>query len=280
MIIHSSFLVFLLGALFAVILGATFDLYKFVFGYTIVFTAVLSVSYSNNYFDVAIDKYSTQTLFSGGSYILVGHPELLKLTKWIAIGLLGLSILLGFMFIAVFSYPITFLVLVIFGNLLGWFYSAPPIKLIYRGIGEISTTIAAGFLIPGFGYFVIMGRINSSFIVLSIPLLIYGFVLSLNFESPDIDSDHRGNKKTLVVRKGLYFGFVISTLLLVFATLSFSVIAQFTLIDGVVNFWLIAFLSLIPLSFSIQSPVKYKTGKKVIRKVVTINSSTIFFCSY
>jgi len=277
LIIHSSFLVFLLGTLFAVISGATFDVFRFIFGYTIVFTAVLAASYSNNYFDVTTDKYSTQTAFSGGSKILVEHPEFLRLAKWIAIGLFGLSILLGFLFMVVFSYTITLPVLVILGNILGWFYTAPPIKLVYRGLGEISTMIAAGFLIPGTGYFVAMGQIDSSFVVLAIPFLIYGFAFSINFEIPDINVDLRGNKKTLIVRKGQRFGFVLTILLLFLATLSFLVIAQLRLIPGVINFWLITLLSLIPLSFTIRNLVKYNTAQTFATKLVTSNVSSMFF---
>ena len=277
MIIHSSFLVFLLGTLFAVISGATFDVYRFIFGYAIVFTAVLAVSYSNNYFDTNTDKYSTQTAFSGGSKILVEHPELLRLAKWIAAGLFVLSIILGFLFMVVFSYPITFPILVILSNILGWVYTAPPIKLVYRGLGELSTMIAAGFIIPGMGCFVVMGKIDASFVVLAIPFLMYGFAFSINFEIPDINADLRGNKKTLIVRKGQRFGFILTVLLLFLATLSFLVIAQLRLIPGVINFWLITLLSLIPLGFTIWSLMKHDTDQTFAIKLVTRNVSSMFF---
>jgi len=277
LIIHSSFLVFLLGTLFAVISGATFDVYRFIFGYAIVFTAVLAVSYSNNYFDASTDKYSTQTAFSGGSKILVEHPELLRLAKWIAIGLFVLSIILGFLFMVVFSYPITFPILVILSNILGWVYTAPPIKLVYRGLGELSTMIAAGFIIPGMGCFVVIGKIDASFVVLAIPFLMYGFAFSINFEIPDINADLRGNKKTLIVRKGQRFGFILTVLLLFLATLSFLVIAQLRLIPGVINFWLITLLSLIPLGFTIWSLMKHDTDQTFAIKLVTRNVSSMFF---
>ena len=277
MIIHSSFLVFLLGTLFAVISGATFDVYRFIFGYAIVFTAVLAVSYSNNYFDTNTDKYSTQTAFSGGSKILVEHPELLRLAKWIAAGLFVLSIILGFLFMVVFSYPITFPILVILSNILGWVYTAPPIKLVYRGLGELSTMIAAGFIIPGMGCFVMMGKIDASFVVLAIPFLMYGFAFSINFEIPDINADLRGNKKTLIVRKGQRFGFILTVLLSFLATLSFLVVAQLRLIPGVINFWLITLLSLIPLGFTIWSLMKHDTDQTFAIKLVTRNVSSMFF---
>jgi len=277
LIINSSFLVFLLGALFAVISGATFDVYRFIFGYVIVFTAVLAVSYSNNYFDTNTDKYSSQTAFSGGSKILIEHPELLRLAKWIATGLFVLSIILGFLFMVVFSYPITFPILVILSNILGWVYTAPPIKLVYRGLGELSTMIAAGFFIPGMGYFVVMGKIDASFVVLAIPFLMYGFAFSINFEIPDINADLQVNKKTLIVLKGERFGFILTVLLLFLATLSFLVIAQLRLIPGVINFWLITLLSLIPLGFTIWSLMKHDTDQTFAIKLVTRNVSSMFF---
>ena len=277
LVIHSTFLIFLLGTLFAITVGATFNVYKFYFGYIIVFTAILATSYSNNYYDIDTDYYSTGTPFSGGSKILIKHPELLRLTKHLSIGLYILSILLGFIFIVVYSFPITFFILVILGNLLGWFYTTPPFKLIYRGLGEISTMIAVGFFIPGTGYFVIMGHIDSSFFAIAIPFLFYGLAASLNIEIPDINADRRANKKTIIIRKGPFFGFILTVLLLFLATLSFFVIAQQNLIPGYINFWLISLISTIPLSFSIKNLIKYKADQRFPTKLVISNVVSMFF---
>lgn len=277
LVIHSTFLIFLLGTLFAITLGANFDVYKFIFGYAIVFTAILATSYSNNYYDVDTDNYSTGTPFSGGSKILIEHPELLRLTKHLSIGLYILSILLGFIFIVVYSFPITFFILVILGNVLGWFYTTPPFKLLYRGLGEISTMIAVGFFMPGTGYFVVMGHIDSSFFAIAIPFLFYGLAASLNIEIPDINADRRANKKTIIVRKGPFFGFILTVLLLFLATLSFFVIAQLSLIPGDINFWLISLTSIIPLSFSIRNLVKHNADQRFPTKLVISNIVSMFF---
>ena len=276
MIPHAAFIVYLLGALFALIVGATLDVYKFIFGYTIVFTSVFSAVYINNYNDVGIDKYSTSTLFSGGSRILIEHPELRRLAKWMAVSLFSLSILLAFLFIIAYSYPVTFLVFVIIGNLFAWFYTSPPIKLVYRGFGELTTMIGAGFLIPGFAYFVVMGQINFSFFLFSIPFLLYGFALALNFEIPDVDVDHQGNKKTLIVRKGTHIGLTLNVVLSFCATLSFLLLAQLNVTAADINFWLIAFLSLLPLSFCVYSLIKHNIDRTTLRKLVTRNAVTIF----
>jgi 1,4-dihydroxy-2-naphthoate polyprenyltransferase len=136
--IVGGFLFFCIGAFLAVLFNAEFLLSKFVFGYAILFTAHLAVHYSNDYFDFDIDLHSTPTAISGGSGILIGNPELKRFSKWFAVTLIGLSLILAIIFTSIFSYSILFFLFVLFGNLLAWFYSAPPIRLVYRRLGEIS----------------------------------------------------------------------------------------------------------------------------------------------
>ena len=127
---------FLIGTLFALLLNAQFVLSKFIWGYLILFMASMATHYSNDYFDYEVDKYGTRTPFSGGSMILVENPELKELSKKLAYFFISLSILIGAGFTIYFSYPISFFLFVLFGNALVWFYSAPPIKLAYRGVGR------------------------------------------------------------------------------------------------------------------------------------------------
>ena len=96
------FLVYLLGGLYAVISGASFDVIKFSFVYIILFTGTLSAMYNNNYNDVNVDKNAKQTFFSGGSRILVDYPELMPVTKQLSIIFLGVSVMLGFIGMVVF----------------------------------------------------------------------------------------------------------------------------------------------------------------------------------
>ena len=156
---------------------------KFLFVYVILFTGTLSAMYNNNYNDVAVDRYSTQTFFSGGSHILVDHPDLMKVVKRLSLLFLGISVSLGFVGMIVFSYPFTFFLFILFGNVLGWYYTAPPIQLIYHGFGEICTMLAVGLIVPGLGYFALAGQINTSYIPLLLPLLFHGFSLSFYLDA-------------------------------------------------------------------------------------------------
>ena len=87
----ASLAIFIIGAFWAILLGAPLSLSRLVLGYLIIVPAQLSVSYSNETFDVKVDQHSVPSLFSGGSGVLVRHAELRQPAKWVAIGLMVLA---------------------------------------------------------------------------------------------------------------------------------------------------------------------------------------------
>src|SRR5512135_3463209 len=99
---------FAFGALWAVLMGAPVYLSRILLGYLVLLPAHLSVSYSNDYFDVDVDKYDKPTFFSGGSGVLVDHPGLRKPAQWTAIALILCSLTLGIVFQIVYSFPVWF----------------------------------------------------------------------------------------------------------------------------------------------------------------------------
>ena len=56
---------FVFGALRVILLGVPFSLARIHPGYLILLPVHLSISYSNDYFDVAVDRYGKPTFFSG-----------------------------------------------------------------------------------------------------------------------------------------------------------------------------------------------------------------------
>ena len=79
---------FLLGGLWAVLLGASFAPIRLLLGYLVILPAQLSVHFSNDYFDVGSTAPARPTLISGGGGVLLEHPELREPVKWIALGLI------------------------------------------------------------------------------------------------------------------------------------------------------------------------------------------------
>jgi 1,4-dihydroxy-2-naphthoate polyprenyltransferase len=266
---------FLIGTLFALLLNAQFVLSKFIWGYLILFMASMATHYSNDYFDYEVDKYGTRTPFSGGSMILVENPELKELSKKLAYFFIVLSILIGAGFTFYFSYPISFFLFVLFGNALVWFYSAPPIKLAYRGVGEIGNLIN-GFIMPGAGYFVTMGTIDLPFVIFSIPFLFLQFMFSIGVEIPDLEGDKLGGKITWIVSKGREFGFKLIGISVVLATISFLIIPLTNLFPQIIDFRILALISLIPLSLGLYSFWKRPLDKKNATKLATLNVGSLF----
>lgn len=272
--IFGGFLYFCLGAFFAILLNAEFALNKFILGYAIFFMAHLSMQYSNDYFDLESDKYGKPSQFAGGSGILVENPELKNFAKWFSITLLSLSLIFAAVFTFIFSYSPLFFLFVVFGNFLAFFYAAPPIKLSYNGLGEIAT-ISIGFLMPAMGYLTLMGTINMPFVIFSIPLLLYQLLFINSVQIPDMEGDKLGGKITWIVRKGRIFGFKTIAVAGSLATLSFLILSFTNLYPASLNFNVIAFLSILPLSFAIFSFIKRSEDRITATTLVNRNLSSL-----
>ena len=274
--VFGGFILFVLGALMALLFGAELDYGRLIFGYLILFFAHLSVSYSNDYFDVEVDKYNKPTLFTGGSGILVQYPELRDFSKLFAILLILISIILAIIFLFVYSFPASFLIFIIIGNMLGWYYSAPPVRLVSRGLGEISTMFTAGILLPGMGYFIMNGGFDSRFLIFVLPLLFYGLAFIINVEIPDMEGDIAGKKYTLITKYDRKFGYTIIAFLFTIASVYFFLL--FFIIESIINFMVVGLISLLPLLVGFWGAIKRPLIKDLASKLVTINIiSFIFF---
>jgi len=265
-----GFLFFSAGALLALLLNAEFSLNKFLWGYAALFTAQLSVSYSNDFHDIDVDKLCKPTRFSGGSGVLIDHPELRKFSKRFALALMGLSLAIAMVSTFIFHIPVSFFVLILFGNLLGWYYSAPPLKLSYRGFSEFATVLT-GFIVPGVGYVVLMGKLDLSFLIFALPLMLYELLFIINVEIPDMEADQLGGKKNLVVAYGRRLGFIIGAAAALLATLSYLFITQTRLYPSNIDFGIITILSLIPLCIGILIAMKKPINRTNATKGVNYN---------
>ena len=270
-----GFLLFCIGVLLAVLFGAEFLLNKFLLGYSILFTAHLAVHYSNDYFDADADQYVEPTAMSGGSGILVENPELKPFSKWFAVSLIILSLFLAAVFMVIFSYTIWFFVFVLFGNFLAWFYSAPPVKLVYRRLGEISTVLT-GIILPGMGYFAIMGALDLPFIIFAVPISFLQLFFISSVEMPDMEGDKLGGKITMIVSMGRAFGFKLIALSGMMLTISFLIIPLLNLYPPTIDFRILALISLIPLSLGIIELYKKPIDRKSATKYSSLNIASIF----
>jgi 1,4-dihydroxy-2-naphthoate octaprenyltransferase len=259
---------FVFGACWAILLGAPFSLARLVLGYLVFMPAHLSISFSNDYFDVEADRHGEPTFFSGGTRILVDHPELRNPAKRIAVILILCSLLFGLFFQIVYSPPIWFMGLVILGNLTGWFYSAPPLRLAYHGLGELAMIFSIGLLIPALGYLVTSGHIDKDGMLFTVPLMLYGLAFILSVENPDMEADRLGKKMTWVARRGRSFGFSVTGAALLLATLFFLCIPWLTSRTYPLNFRFLGALSLLPLGAGCIGWLKRPLVKEPAARIV------------
>jgi 1,4-dihydroxy-2-naphthoate octaprenyltransferase len=138
--------------------------------------------------------------FSGGKRVLVDGLLTRRQTWSVAVAAYGLGAVLG-VAIAWAREP-RVLWLGLAGAACAWFYQAPPLKLSYRGLGELAVAACYGPLIAAGAYLVQRGEVASDVLLASLPLgLAVAAFLWIN-EFPDYAADRAAGKRTLVVRLG------------------------------------------------------------------------------
>lgn len=247
----AGFLLFLMGSLLAVYGGGTFSLNRFLLGYLAGGTGHLSIHYSNEYFDRDSDRFGTPSSFSGGSGVFVRHPELAETAHRLAIILITLSLGAGMVYATLYPNSLPVFALILAGNLLGWYYSAPPLRFVKRGWGEISSALAIGLVLPGMGYLLTAGTFDPFFAVFSVPLFWYGWYFILNVEIPDEEADRRAGKMTLIAKRGRRFGLQVIFISALAAALWYMGLSYFS--EGI---YFITVLSLIPLASAVRGYMK------------------------
>jgi 1,4-dihydroxy-2-naphthoate octaprenyltransferase len=274
-IVAGGILAFSVGVLLAVVSSGSFNFERVALFYIIVLFGDLSTHFSNDYFDVEVDKQVGQRKYFSGSNILVNHPELRSLSKSISISLLLFSIILAAVAVVFQGASIEILIIALGANFLGWFYSAPPLRLISRGLGEIIVALIVGLVIPGVGYLSVRGQFDPFFIYFAVPFVMYGMMLSLSLEAPDIEGDREGEKRNLSVRKGerLLFSLILAMTLL--ATLTFAFYA-WQIVKTPLDFGIISLFSIVPLTAGLIGFVAILLENKA-GLFSTLNVGSLFF---
>lgn len=163
----------------------------------------LGLNVANDVFDTASgadDANVTPTQYSGGSrviqYGLVSFRQMATLATvcYVIAGAIGLLLLATHGSTAL-------LVIGVLGFVISLGYTAPPLKFVYRGLGEVAVAIGFGPLML-LGAYVVQtgGTLSWEPFVASIPVaLLVALILYVN-EIPDRRGDARAGKRTLPVR--------------------------------------------------------------------------------
>lgn len=252
---------FLLGSLFALVLGYEFNLIIFLIGFVIIFLIYASASYINDYYDFDADRYNRQFGFSGGSGVLQKYPQLKNITRRAGIFFIVLAFTLTALLLFRTFMPWWSVFYIGLGAFFSYFYSAPPIQFSYRGFGEFPHFIA-GLMNTGWGYMLLTGTIDLPVIIFAIPLSLHLLNVILIFEIPDKEADVHGGKKNFIVNHGRQKSFLLITIIFWVTTLYFTLLALLGWYEELINFELLTMLSLIPSILSLGYYFKKQIRQK------------------
>ncbi|TVM18840.1 prenyltransferase [Oceanidesulfovibrio indonesiensis] len=176
----------------------------------------LAIVFLNDYFDYEADSMNRMpTPFSGGSRVL--QDGQLAPRRLLRAGLFatGLVLLLGVV-LSLAGRP--FMAVLFAGGLaLLAAYSAPPIRLNYRGGGELLQGLGCGGLLPVIGFYGITGSLAHFPWLLLAPFVVLHTASSVATALPDAPADAMAGKRTLPAMIGPHRAGYVGLALAVFA---------------------------------------------------------------
>ncbi len=208
----------------------------------------LALNVANDVFDTlsgADEANVNPTQFSGGSRVILYGLLRLRSMALLSAGFYAAGIGLGILLAALQGWNLVWLGVA--GALISFFYTAPPLKLVHRGLGEIAVFLGFGPIMALGAYFVQAGEYAWEPFWASIPVgILIALILYVN-EVPDRPADAAAGKRTLPVRLSKD---AVVRLYEVSVAVTFILIAAFALSGVIARPALIALAGL-PLAFPV-----------------------------
>jgi 1,4-dihydroxy-2-naphthoate octaprenyltransferase len=161
----------------------------------------LGLNVANDVFDTTSGADAANmnpTQFSGGSRVVHYGLMSLRTIALMSFGFYAVGIGIGLVLAATRGWDLLWLGVA--GVILSVFYTAPPFKLVHRGLGEIVVALGFGPIMTLGAYYVQAQEYDLEPFLASIPVgILIALVLYVN-EVPDRPSDAAAGKRTLPVR--------------------------------------------------------------------------------
>ena len=190
------------GALAAAANGM--DLRTYLWGYLFLFALEAATVFCNDYVDYPSDRANRHFgPFTGGSRVLVdGSVSFAGMRQAVAVALAG-TFVSGAMMLRLAPDPVAPLAWCPVALVLTLGYTMPPLRLSYRGLGEIDVGITHSILVMLLGY-VLQGGAGTDALpwLISTPLAIAIMPAIMLAGLPDREADADVGKRTLAVRLG------------------------------------------------------------------------------
>ncbi len=174
----------------------------------------VALNMTDDYYDFRhlVDAFADnkENPYTGGSGTLSSGMIQPKVMRNLFASFYAIAIGIG-IFLGILRGPFILFLLAV-GFFCAFFYTAPPIKFGYRGLGEMAQLLCFG---PGIGlgsYYVQTGKVSWEAFWGTLPFGIMLFSMIVINEIPDYLEDQKGEKRNLVVRFGRGKGVVLFVL--------------------------------------------------------------------
>jgi 1,4-dihydroxy-2-naphthoate polyprenyltransferase len=161
----------------------------------------LGLNVLNDIFDTssgADQANVTPTPFSGGSRMILYGLATQRWMRGLAIGLFAVGIGIGIGLAVLRASEILWLGMA--GIFLSVFYTAPPVKLVHRGLGDIAVALGFGPIMTLGTYAVVARTISFEALFASLPVGILVMLILYVNQVPDRRGDAASGKRTVAVR--------------------------------------------------------------------------------
>ena len=185
------------------------------------------------------------TMFSGGSRMIQYGILSLKTMRMVALACYAVGIAIGLYLTATRGVELLWIGLA--GVFLSLAYTAPPFRLVHRGLGEIAVALGFGPIMVLGTYFVIAQKLTFEAFYASLPVAIFIMLVLYVNQVPDRPADEKTGKRTIVVRlgkdaivKGYAASVIVAYLLIVAGAIA-----------GIMPIWTLLALGTIPLALNV-----------------------------
>ena len=191
--------VYVLGAKIAAANGASLATGPLLAGLAALLPVAVSVHYANEYADYETDALTTRTPFSGGSGALQRTNVDRAVVLRAGVVALTLGTVLALVFAAVGLLPPAAVLALAVIAVFGWQYSVGPLKLAWRGWGELDNAALGGLVLPVYGAAVVGGPLGRVALA-SVPFFLVVLLNLFATQWPDRAADGAVGKRTLAVQ--------------------------------------------------------------------------------
>lgn len=191
--------VYLFGAVVALAQGAALSVEALVLATVPLVLASASVHYANEFADYETDALTTRTPFSGGSGALVETGTSRRVALYAGLVSLALALVATGVLVATGWLTTTATAVLVVATVLGWQYSVGPLKLAWRGWGEVTNAALGGLALPVYGG-AVLDAPALDVMLASTPFSLLVLLNLFATQWPDREADAAVGKRTLAVR--------------------------------------------------------------------------------